>query len=161
MHLIYMKKFALTILGTLLLACNTNAKDFEAGAAIEQKAETPVEAYMNISSFSIYLCRLTFKLRQQQAKSQRNDFTEEDLEKSDYQSCISQYVAALTTAHSKAQASIKKTAKKAALKEHFILSLATLKGISPLDSERVIDYDRRNNASTSALEQQKIRFEAE
>jgi hypothetical protein len=156
-----MKKIVFPLLGALLLACNVNAKDFGANAALEQKSTNTTETYMNVSGLSHFLCGLTFTLHQAQTKSGRSDFSAEDLEGGDYQSCITQYVAALTTAHNKAQASIKKPTKKAALKEHFILSVTMLKGIAPLDNERVIDYERRKNAAQAALDLQKTRLEAE
>jgi len=125
-----------------------------------QAGVTPINHYFGTSAVSLLFCSLAFQARNIEDNSLK-DIDKPPKVKVDYRVCIERHRVAVKTLYDTAMNSVKSPAIKAALKEHFILTISALEGINPQPNERVGDYERRTNAEKRAMDQQRIRVEAE
>lgn len=147
----------------LALPLAANAQDDLYGLEnfqVRQPGVSPLNHYLANSAGSLMLCSLVFKARNIEDNSLK-DPDKPPRPKLDYRVCIERHRMAVKTLYDSAVLSTKSTAVKAAVKEHFVLVISALQGIYPQDKERVIDYERRTNAEKRAVDQQRIRVEAE
>lgn len=126
---------------------------------VPENTLSALNEYLGTYSHASFMCSIAYNMAKSLATLPEQD--SETVKKSDFHGCIRENISALKTLHAKAQKTLKTTAQKAALKEHYALAVTALQGIAPLASERVIDYERRTNAEKRSVEQQKNRFEAE
>lgn len=142
----------------------TPSKDFGVSASLEKRADiSAVEHYTSSADFALTMCDTTRRLRVSAVELNRlgNQVDQEEMEASDYRKCISSHKLALAKLYGAAVKSTKKAGMRAALKEHYVTAINALEGIEPTSEERVIDYSRRKAAEKRALDQQRIRVEAE
>lgn len=147
---------------SLVLALPAAHAEHDFGAKLALDAGPSVNAvntYFGAYAYAQYMCSISYNTAKSLARLPEQP--PETVELGDFRGCIRQYTPTLKTLHVKAQKTLKTPAQKAALKEHLALAITALQGIAPLTSERVIDYERRTNAESRSVEQQKNRFEAE
>lgn len=147
----------------LLLPLGAHAQDDAYGLEnfqVRQPGVSPLNHYLANSTGSLLLCSLVFKARNIEDNALK-DPDKPPKPKLDYRVCVERHRMAIKVLYDSAMGSVKSSAVKAAVKEHFILVVSALQGIYPQDNERVIDYERRTNAEKRAVDQQRIRVEAE
>ena len=85
----------------------------------------------------------------------------QDDEKSDWRGCIEEHKGKVKFAYDAFAKTVKKPAARAALKEHYILTVSSLAGIEPESGEIVLSYRRRQAELKARANEQWTRFEVE
>lgn len=135
------KSIALLALATSLFYSSTCT------ATVEKT--TPITVYEQKVAFSMLSCSIlhtTYLLN--------GDF-------SVFRKCVDDGKVAIKSAYANAAKSVKSTAAKNALKEHYITVISVLQGIQAQDDETKMNYEKRQGDNQNKREEKWIRFEAE
>ena len=91
----------------------------------------------------------------------RAELGEKNDERSDWRECIKVHKGKVKFAYDAFAKTVVKPAAKAALKEHYILSISSIAGIEPESGEIVLHYNRRQVDLKARANDQWLRFEVE
>lgn len=164
-----MRKTILSLVCCALLlsfASIGGAADNDFSAVMVKKLEQnkhPIDQLISSVQGALLVCSVTRSLNSSIAKSEDDGIqaSQEKLDMANFNVCISKHRDAIKNMHGLVQKALKTGAQRAAAKEYYVLAITALEGISPMLSERVIDYERRVNGEKRALDLQETRLEAE
>jgi hypothetical protein len=121
---------------------------FTAPAISETDNRTPETKYEAIVSYSSVMCNFAFI--GDNAEGTNN-----------LRNCIDTGKIEIKKEYDNLSSKVKKSSAKAALKEHYIASIAALQGIRPQSEERRINYDKRQGDAKNRLDELWVRFQVE
>lgn len=121
---------------------------------VEKDTRTPLEAYEGEVKYALIMCKLKLEIAVLRTDAEQTT-------DSDYRGCISESKKKFKTRHEAAAKTVRKAAARAALKEHYILALATITSLAPESDELKGNYSRRQAENNDRLTVSWSRFEAE
>lgn len=153
----------INVMDCRVLACVAMAALCSGALSQEKDARPALERYQGAQEFGAMMCSLTFKSSQTMAEGAALgiQYDAEKLKKADYRACIATQKLELKAAYESATRTVKKSAARNALKEHYISAVARLEGIAPTSSERQFQYEQRQSANESKVKENWTRFEVE
>lgn len=126
------------------------------GVFAQPDSRPPVQVYRGDAQFATNLCSLKFQLNQARGEGLPVEGGE-----SDYSTCIREQATAVKKSYDGAARTVKKTAAKKALQEHYIAAITQLRGIAPKTGEIRMHYTARQSQNEARVEEAWTRFEVE
>lgn len=120
-------------------------------ALAEKDTRTPVEAYNGEVQFALVMCPMKLEIASMGNES----------EDGNWQGCIADAKKKIKIGYDAAMKSIKKTAARSALKEHYITASSAVSSMEPESGESRMSYKMRQAQNKNRVNERWARFELE